>query len=326
MAGAAVRLREARRQRGGRQRGDRRGGPHHRARVALARERRREQRLAGAQPGIRGGARDLVERQLARPFDLGRIEVRASRARRRARRGPARRTARRRRRDRRSRRGRSRRPALPWTASISRTPPPGAAPLAAAQDEVLEEVRRARQRRRIVSRARRHPDLDRDQRRDVVLLDDDLDTVVEPSPRRGRARRPSPARPRRRRRRGGRLPRVVPQPAAKRRGGEREREPRGTGGRAAGRSPNRRSLPEGIEDVVSEGGLRGVLCAPSMKRRAFLRGLGAAGGLAFAPALGAAAPGGARPRSGSPARRARSRSSPRLGDAAAARTPGTSST
>ena len=96
-----------------------------------------------------------------------------------------------------------------------------------------------------------------------------------------------------------------------------------------GEVTNRRSLPEGIQDVVSEHGVgtreggrasparahRGrsgtlsgfqVWCnlAASMKRRAFLRGLGAAGGLAFAPGLGAAAPAARASGRRSPARRA----------------------
>ena len=86
------------------------------------------------------------------------------------------------------------------------------APLAAAQDQVLVEMRGAGQRRRIVRGARGHPDLDRDQRRDVVLLDHHANAVVEAvlgahgrTPIAGGAPgTPSPPRP---------LARVVPQPA-----------------------------------------------------------------------------------------------------------------
>src|SRR4029079_9106346 len=60
----------------------------------------------------------------------------------------------------------------------------------------------------------------------------------------------------------------------------------------AGESPNRRSLPEGIGQGRTVLPRRCTL-PRGMKRRAFLRGIGgAAGGLAFAPALAAAAPAG----------------------------------
>ena len=45
---------------------------------------------------------------------------------------------------------------------------------------MLVEVRRAGELRRIVGRARPDPDLDRHQRRQVVLLDDDLHAVGDP--------------------------------------------------------------------------------------------------------------------------------------------------
>ena len=79
------------------------------------------------------------------------------------------------------------------TASISRTPPPGPVPLAAAQDQVLVEMRGARQGRRIVRGARGHPDLDRDQRARRGSPRSRRERHCRGGARRARAARPSPA-------------------------------------------------------------------------------------------------------------------------------------
>jgi hypothetical protein len=207
-----------------------------------------EQGLVRAQPRVGLRAGDLVERQLARPFHLRRLEARV-RDRIREHVQPQL-----------EERGRDHRledglvQARPGAhAPLDRLylarATAGRAPLAAAQDQVLVKVSGAGQRGGIVGGAGGDPDLDRDQRRDVVLLDDDADAVVEhrvgAHRRRGRRRRgtgddvAAPTDPTR-----------VPAPARERRGRQHERE-HGTGGRQGGHEPghslnDRRSLPEGI--------------------------------------------------------------------------------
>jgi hypothetical protein len=207
-------------------------GPQHRPRVTVAREGGREHVLQRAPPRIGGGAGDLVERQLARPLHLRGIEVGNWRPRRPAPRG---RVGRRRRHDRVIDRLVEACPRAHAPLTRLQLAKPAARPpsLAAPQDEMLVEVRRAGELRRIVGRARPDPDLDRHQRRQVVLLDDDLHTVGDPGlTDRGMGVPPSPSpetRPR-----GPPSPAPVLQPATNGSAGERKHEQRN--GRTAGKS------------------------------------------------------------------------------------------
>ena len=144
----------------------------------MAGEGRSEQRLGRAPGRIDPLARDLVERLLANALDLGLLEARVRDGVREHVEA-----------DLEERRGDHRvvhglvepGPGAESPLDLVELARGGAgrAPLGAPIDEVLEEVRRARQRRGIVGGAGRHPDLNRDHRRDVVLLDQDPDAVVE---------------------------------------------------------------------------------------------------------------------------------------------------
>ncbi len=136
------------------------------------------------QPTRRAGridrlAGDLGDRQLLRPGELGRLEGRRGQGvpqdvepeveKRRGQRrlvnrlvepGPG-----------------ADRPADGLDLALAR---PRGAPARAPKNEMLVEVRGARQRRGVVGRPRGDPDLQGDDRRGVVLLDDDAHAVVEP--------------------------------------------------------------------------------------------------------------------------------------------------